>query len=290
MKVNHPEWPDQVTAHLVADCGELKEVDRVAGQSRAEVWCARFERKTVIVKKTSVDREVDFYRVTAASLRKAVPIPKLEWIYEGSEHSWLVLEHIPRALPRERWLADASILHSLYRLHSFSQNVQTMFRPMWSEEMSGVAASFFPDLIKKELEPILYRLRIDAQHLFDPLCYISGDPNPTNWALRLNGEAVLFDWERFGRGHPALDLAITVPGLGREEDFHRVAIEYLKVANLIDSNMPEWRRNIALAKLWSVVEFLYFVRIDTRSDINFGWLLKSIPAWLRDVDTIARTS
>jgi hypothetical protein len=290
MKVNYPECPEQVTAHLIADCGELQEVDRVSGQSRAKVWCARFERKTVVVKKTSADREVNFYRVTAPSLRKVVPIPNVEWIYQGDEYSWLVLEYIPRALPPERWLADPSILHTLYRLHCCSESAQAMFRPMWSEEMSEVAALFFVDSIKKELESLLCRLRINAQHLFKPLCNISGDPNPTNWALRLDGEAVLFDWERFGRGHPALDLAITVPGLGREDDFHRVATEYLKVGDLATSNMVEWRRNIALAKVWSVVEFLYFVRVDARSDIDLGGLLESIPAWLRDVDTIVCTS
>ena len=66
-----------------------------------------------------------------------------------------------------------------------------------------------------------------SQHLFRPVCAISGDPNPVNWGLRDDGTLALFDWERFGRCSPALDLAITVPGLGDETAYRAVATSYL---------------------------------------------------------------
>src|SRR5579883_2966731 len=50
----------------------------------------------------------------------------------------------------------------------------------------------------------------------------TGDPNPTNWGLRADGTIVLYDWERFGQATPAIDLAITVPGLGDRAVFQKV--------------------------------------------------------------------
>jgi hypothetical protein len=78
---------------------------------------------------------------------------------------------------------------------------------------------------------------------------------------------VQFDWERFGLGGPALDLAITVPGLGDMTSYLVVAGAYLACGPSDENHVPfrgtveELARAIAYAKVWSVAEYLSeFVR------------------------------
>jgi len=295
MNASFVELPNALMAHLIGQYGDPQKIDHLGGHTRALVRCVWFEQKSLVIKATSNDREVSFYGTIAPVLRKeGVPIPDLEWIHQEAEHSWmLVLEHIPLKLPRDRWLADPEILQALFRLHTYSGRQQTdsVFHPVWSDEMTAGAASYFPEPIKEKLQHLLDQMRIKAVHLLEPLCWISGDPNPTNWGLRLNDQAILFDWERFGRGHPALDLAITIPGLGREADFHRVAAEYLKGRLGDNEGVMQLSRDIALAKTWTVVEFLHEVRSgETRDGIELDWLLSSLPQWLIHVGGIVGLS
>ena len=131
-------------------------------------------------------------------------------------------------------------------------------------------------------------LQAASQPLFAPRCPISGDPNPTNWGLRDDGSLVLFDWERFGYGTPVLDLAITIPGLGDGATFRRVAGRYLGDRRAVDGPLcpagERLSREIAIAKVWSVVEFLSnyaegrLARIGT-----IDWLVRLFPGWLQAV-------
>lgn len=285
MNPSFAELPNPMITHLIGRYGSLQKIDHLPGVIRTRVCRVWFEQKSLIIKTTSNDREVSFYRTIAPILRKeGVPIPDLEWIHQEAEHSWiLVLEHIPLQFPRDRWLADPELLQVLFRLHTYSGKPQTgsIFQPAWSDEMTTAAVSCFPEPIKEKLQEPLDQLRIKALRLLEPLCWISGDPNPTNWGLRLNKQPVLFDWERFGRGHPALDLAITVPGLGRENDFHRVAAEYLKGHSADNEAVMQLSRDVAVAKTWNVVEFLHIVRSgETPDPIDLDWLLSSLPEWL----------
>jgi aminoglycoside phosphotransferase (APT) family kinase protein len=84
---------------------------------------------------------------------------------------------------------------------------------------------------------------------------ISGDPNPMNWGILENGEPVMFDWDRFGLGTPALDLAITVPRLGSRGDYEKVAATYCGKPD------DKLAREIALAKVWTIVDILGMVQV-----------------------------
>lgn len=63
---------------------------------------------------------------------------------------------------------------------------------------------------------------------------------------------------RGGRVAPALDLAITVPGLGDPATFRLVAERYTQPApgEPAAGNLEGLARDIAVAKVWSVLEFL----------------------------------
>ncbi|HEX7065056.1 MAG TPA: phosphotransferase [Bacillales bacterium] len=128
--------------------------------------------------------------------------------------------------------------------------------------MSTKALACFPKGISREIKPLLEAVKERSRQIFQPLCWISGDPNPTNWGIRNTGKLVLFDWERAGYGHPAIDLAITMPGLGTSDHSLEslIAKRYLDLWRGADLEVPfteqELTREINTAKIWSTVEFL----------------------------------
>src|SRR5689334_8835953 len=70
------------------------------------------------------------------------------------------------------------------------------FRPMWNSDMNYAAVRLLPSERRTETLSRLEAIKGSATDLFQPICLISGDPNPTNWGLLPGGTPVLFDWER----------------------------------------------------------------------------------------------
>jgi aminoglycoside phosphotransferase (APT) family kinase protein len=137
-----------------------------------------------------------------------------------------------------------------------------LFHPQWTAEMTAAAVACVPSEERSDVRSRLLAIQERTAALFEPHCLISGDPNPTNWGLRADGTVVLFDWERFGLGAPALDVAISMPGLpspngGPEE---RVASRYLEFWAATGGEPPatvrQFAADIRRAKLWTIVEFL----------------------------------
>ncbi len=137
--------------------------------------------------------------------------------------------------------------------------------------------------LKSRLDPF----RRESQQLFRPLCSISGDPNPTNWGMRRDRTLVLYDWERFGTGTPALDLAVTVPGLGNPGVYAAVARTYCH-AWAEHGTAPPWTADrlacyVGVAKVWNAVEFLAIHAdrdgVATRRVVDH--VLPAVPDWLK---------
>jgi hypothetical protein len=159
--------------------------------------------------------------------------------------------------------------------------------------MTEGALSLLPGPAARQLAPVLETMRQAHPHLFAPRCPISGDPNPLNWGLRDDGALVLYDWERYCAGTPALDLAITVPGLGDAAAFRRVAVAYLRptwVESPVRETAPpegteeKLAGDIAVAKVWSVVEFLsLYASGAIRGGVAIEGLVQRFPAWVRQV-------
>lgn len=197
--------------------------------------------------------------------------PALDASVDDGDATWLVLEWISEPLPRERWIADSEVIATLRKLHQAYLPIpqSSWFAPSWTREMSATFLQWAPDVDHALLEDLQGR----AQALFEPRAWMSGDPNPTNWGMRSNRALALFDWERFGRGTPALDLAITIPGLGAPDDFVRVARAYGEDARAAD---------IACAKAWSVVEFVnHHGRMGSKT---LERIRPHVAAWLRSLD------
>lgn len=279
------QWPQRVRSTISAMFGVPNAIEPLHGLSGASVWRVTFAEQRVIVKRTHSRREADVYRLLAPHLaEQGVTCPALLWSGQDDDTHWLLLEEIPQPLPRSRWLADRDLLGVLYRLHqSALPPVIEPFRPDWTDAMTAQVLDLFADSTA-HLQDQLVRFQTLSQPLFRVKRWISGDPNPANWGLRADGSIVLFDWERLGLGAPALDLAISVPGLGQPADFQAVAAGYLahdSPAQPDRAAVEELAREIAIAKTWNVVEFLSMAASgDPALQSRIPALAQALPAWL----------
>lgn len=288
-------WPGLLKRYVLDEYGPPEAFEPLGGMSRGRVYRIRFAGDSSAILKTSPHpQEILFYEKAADVLNdRRIPTPNPEWMGGDTGGFWLLLEDVPHPLPSGRWRADPEALGLLRRLHALNHPDERLeltgaFVPRWTNRMTELAASHFPDHTSREIKSHLYELQEESQHLFRAQCYISGDPNPTNWGLRKDGTLVLYDWERFGSGSPALDLAITVPGLGDDDVFHRVASVY--AGEVIEGSIPpqveSLSRDMRLAKAWSVTELLSGHAENSLTDARdiAGWLVCSFPDWLRSFE------
>lgn len=289
MKIEIPaEWPEKLRQYLVNNYSAFAAIETLSGLSLAKVYRLVFEKETLILKVSEKPLESQFYRKIAPILWQngiATPAPKLA--LEAKNLYWLLLENIPQPLPRERWLADPEVIGVLHRLHNLAVTesiaLPRQYQPYWDQAMNEKALQSFPAGVGQEIAPALERLRENSQGLFEPVCPVSADPNPTNWGLREDGTVVLYDWERFTYGTPAIDLAIIIPGLGDQTSYEKVAAIYLAGSNNFSSvAVGQLARQIGLAKLWTVVEYLgTYQQGQARATAGLQKLLEIIPEWIK---------
>jgi aminoglycoside phosphotransferase (APT) family kinase protein len=274
------EWPEAVERWFADELGGVEKTEPLGGMSGAAVWRIRGPRGDAVVKRSGTAFEGEFFKQMAAELRqRGVPVVRDFATVPDGQATWLILEWVPEPLPRNRFLADPELLGALRRLHEISMTALPRlnggYAPSWPAEMNDAALSVLPD--GDELAVMLDELRSSVLPLFAPQCPISGDPNPVNRGPRTDGSLVLFDWERFTFGNPALDLAITVPGIGDPDAFRLVSERYGA------PDAESLAREIALAKVWSVVEFLAGCAAapSERTAGAVTWLRGEAPDWLR---------
>lgn len=269
-------FPPAIQDFLQIAYGVPSAITPMYGLSHNRIWRVCFGETCFVVKALAASTESAFYQHVAPALA-GVSTPKLKTAIHADDTDWLVLEYIPEKLPRSRWLADPTVITTLYQLHHSptqpTPDWPALFQPTWHDAMTSAALTFFA----AENRPVLTGLQAEAQPLFEPHVWISGDPNPNNWGIRADGTVVLYDWERFGRGTPALDLAITIPGLGSTDAFRAVAAQY---------GDPTLARQIALAKLWSVIEFLAHAHHDQVADMSIiPLVVDALPELIAILDT-----
>lgn len=288
------ELPAAVRRRVHAHCGEFAEAELLSGMSAGRVFRLRGERGAIVVKRSLYPLEAAFYERVAPQLRRCgVPIPSLVGSIVEGDVRWLLLEAIPEPLPRlpgNPVQPDDRALAVLVRLHAATRGwVLDLPAPpaaVWTERVTDSAASCFPSPVAAEITALLRPMQRCAQRLDEPWCWISGDPNPTNWGMSADGGAVLFDWERFRAGMPATDLAITIAGLGDRQQYAELAERYRTAWRPTGGDLP-WpaerlAAQIALAKVASVVGFLSMYRegaVHAREGL-IPWLLDAVPAWL----------
>lgn len=263
------QWPGGMKSFLTTHFGRPERIERLQGVAGND-GCMRvqFTQGSVIVKSSAETREGAFYAQHAPRLRQhGVHTPELLWsTVDAHGLSWVILEDIPHPFPQERVEGDKSQLKVLFHLHYATWKerrpvLDDAYVPVWNDHMTELALDWFAR--STEAEEIRAQL-IEAQHAFGALpttdCCISGDPNPSNWCLRDDGTLVLLNWEKFGYGTPAFDLAITIPGLGtddRSTESHVVEkyMEYWgETGEAFPYDQSTLVRMIQIAKLFTLVE------------------------------------
>ncbi|MCF3096132.1 choline kinase [Aeromonas australiensis] len=119
--------------------------------------------------------------------------------------------------------------------------------------------------------------------LFEQSCLISGDSNEGNWGTRDNGELVLFDWERFGYGSPAIDLAPLVPQMGSLAEYEAIIERYLRHSSLLSGD--RLLRHLVMAKCWLIIEVTNLLtrREKPQAQQYLEWYRQQVPRWLGSV-------
>ncbi len=285
------QLPEAVLQVVERTCGSLLTIEPLGGLSGSDVVRIRAESDSVVVKGGGRAAEAEFYRSVAPGLgARAVSVPALHWAGRVGGRWWLVLEDVPHPLPRERWGADDELLTMLARLHGGEPlprlRARDAYRPAWPVRATTRVLATFPAHEAAHLSPILDAMRLAANHLFVPEHPLSGDANPCNWGVRADGTAVLFDWERFCRGSPAIDLATMLPGLGTPDEYTGLARRYLVAVTSPMSRGETERlaRDIGLAKAWTVVEFLAgAAERGLEDEPTTIWLHSVFPGWVRSM-------
>jgi len=172
------------------------------------------------------DLEYSFYQYTAGELNEAeFATPKL--FSADATQRKLVIEYIPPQVEQAAAASDDAIV-MLGRLHCYPVNSECRYHThLWSEV--ALEKSLIPLTLPNKSEHQLRRFQQRSDELFGYQNLISGDSNAGNWGRRENGDLVLFDWERFGKGSPAIGLAPLIKRMGAKQRFMELAERYCQL-------------------------------------------------------------
>lgn len=223
------------------------------------------------------DVEYAFYREAAEPLTQAgVLSPELLSVDEQQRK--IIIEYIPHKVAQAE-VADDEALSMLTALHAYPPSPRWRYHPHgWSEmdlEKSLTLLSL-PEKSARQMRSVWQR----SEGLFNRGGLISGDSHAGNWGRRRNGERVLFDWERFGTGSPAIDLAPLIKGMGTAEEFESLAQRYARIARR--EAYRDLSQEIAVAKAWIVTEVVNLLHDRQKSDYRryLSWYREHLPGWL----------
>jgi len=276
--------PDTIQRAIETSLGSLTSVEPRGGMSGDSVWRLRGDGQLAILKRSGSGVETYVYTELAGRLRAAgIGLPDLYASAERDGTYWLLLEDIPQPVSTDHLLTAPSIMKLLRRVHGIETTLplpDDRYRPAWPNEMTRQALTLLSPEDPTAVAALLEDVRARCLPLFAPTALITGDPNITNWGLRDDGSVVLFDWERITLGNPAIDLAILVPGFGDRDVYRRLAASYLSGSSEVATETLA--HQIAVAKVWSVVEFLAAcARGEIVPTFDLDTLLSVVPAWLR---------
>lgn len=223
------------------------------------------------------DVEYAFYQCAAHQLNH-VKVTSPVLLFADPALRQLRLEYIPHPVDQDVVAAD-DVLSMLARLHRYPPHPGwTYHHHTWSESAfeKSLTLLALPDKAAQQLQCFQY----GSDALFYSQCLVSGDSNAGNWGRRDNGDLVLFDWERFGTGSPAIDLAPLIKGMGTKQTFIDLAERYRRISHHYDLN--DLAREIAIAKAWIVTEVVILLNDRQNAAFPFylNWYRENLPAWL----------
>lgn len=276
-------WPDRLSFQIAARAGEPVVSTPLRGTSGRDVEAIEGPLGRLVLKASPHPREVQFYRDLVPRLDTGIVAPQCFL----ADDDWLLLEHVDEPLPRQRWLADTSMMRALASLHR-SRSARTCmtdpFLPAWTPELNSGAVALVAREDRAAARRALHRLHGESGQWLSGDVLVSADPDPDNWGVRRDGTLVLFDWERTGLATPAVDVALTVRGLPSRDQLRLSAAAYLDVQERdhIHWSAEDFTFGLAVVKAWACVELL--AREDTEPlSPELRSLAIALPAWLAQI-------
>ncbi|EGR1329813.1 phosphotransferase family protein [Vibrio cholerae] len=244
----------------------------------ARVSIEEFGSSLCIHKQNASDVEVNFYQHAASKLRD-VNVPKLYKVQDKD----LFIELIPNRMTLKELQTNSSVFEQLASIHC------SKYKPCFSTKehhWSAISTELALEALSlpRSSQSTIVSIQALSQVLFEHSCLISGDTNDGNWGIRQNGELVLFDWERFGYGSPAIDLAPLVQGLGSMDEYASIIERYTQHNSSFAAD--ELTKHLVIAKCWIVIEVINILisRNKPEAAIYIDWYQKNLPAWLGAVE------
>ena len=190
----------------------------------------------------------------------------------------IILEYLPHKITQAE-VAEDEALSMLSSLHAYPPDPTWTYHPhSWQESALEGALSLLalPEKSARQMRSFWQR----SDSLFSCGGLISGDTHAGNWGRRIGGERVLFDWERFGKGSPAIDLAPLIKGMGTAEEFSHLARRYSRIARR--RAYQDLADDIAVAKAWIVTEVVNLLYARQKGDYQryLNWYREHLPGWL----------
>ncbi|USD42844.1 choline kinase [Vibrio sp. SCSIO 43135] len=233
-----------------------------------------------VLKQGASPVEVGFYQYAAPNL-VGVNSPELL----KADGNCLYIEYIPHQIPLSELRMERALYAQLASLHrSDYVPTFTLKNHQWSVAETELALQKLN--LPSGLESSVKRIQSLSSVIFDCDSLISGDSNDGNWGRKNSGELVLFDWERFGYGSPAIDLAPLVQGLGHIPEYKRIIDQYTQH----NSQYPgaELLKHLVIAKCWIIVEVVNILSDREKPDLPtyINWYKANIPKWLDSVEGV----
>ncbi|WP_070971225.1 phosphotransferase family protein [Vibrio sonorensis] len=231
-----------------------------------------------VLKQGASEVEINFYQSAAPNLM-GINTPKLLKI--DKDH--LYIEHIPNSLSLMELRTEPDLFSQLAALHC-SQYIPTFAakKHEWTAFATDQALKVLnlPDGVEYSIR----RIASLSDCIFECKILISGDTNDSNWGKRKNGDLVLFDWERFGQGSPAIDLAPLVRGLGNIGEYREIATQYIKYNPVLSET--ELLEHLIIAKCWIIIEVVNILISRNNPDKGkyLNWYRANITKWLVSVE------
>ncbi|MCM7166804.1 MULTISPECIES: phosphotransferase family protein [Enterobacter] len=256
----------------------------MAGENLSRMGAAKIQLiadqhgNQVIEKCPVSDVEYSFYEHAADPLCGVIESPRL--LHADTHRRSLTLEYVPHKICQEEVAGD-DILKRLSSLHDYPADPAWIYHThTWSESALEKSLSLLELPMRAEQQMRCFQQA--GSVLFSQGCLISGDTNAGNWGRRENGDVILFDWERFGTGSPAIDLAPLVKGMGSKQSILQLAERYCFFAT--HSDAYQLAREITIAKAWIVTEVVLLLHERKKPDLNLylNWYRKHLPDWLEE--------
>ncbi len=284
------EWPPAV----LEATGTPVTAMRLSGAGGPGSFRVEGPRGAIVYKRGVPARELAWHRWCAprAAALAAAGCWTAPLVASGAgPHPWLALAWAGEPLPRDRW-GTAPVLAALAAWHRagalWDGSLDDAYPFAWDDALTGDALAALPASGRAAVGEAWERgAEVAQRDLFAPPGEaIHGDPNPTNWLVAADGpesRLVLVDWARPGRAHPAIDVAIALPGLPTWERAGEAAEAYLAARPEVHRpDADAWTRRILLAKLWSAVEFLAMAtraELSPDADAALAFLREDLPEW-----------